>query len=79
MANKCNARNDYFNIRAGRPPVTLWLAQRIESGVFKEMADLLPERLGDKEEEQALKTITQYPGMGSMFLHICSSSDKTAS
>jgi len=37
------------NIGAGRPPVPLRLAQRIESGVFIEMADLLPERLGDKE------------------------------
>jgi len=48
MASKHNARDDYVNIGAGRPPVSLRLAQRIESGVFIEMADLLPECLGDK-------------------------------
>ena len=49
MTSKCNTRNDYVNIGAGRPPVPMRLAQRIESRVFTEMADLLPEHLSDKE------------------------------
>jgi len=51
MASKRNARGDYVNIGAGRPPVPLRLAQRIKSGVFIEIADLLPERLGTKKED----------------------------
>ena len=34
------------SIGAGRPPVPAKLVQKIESGVFVEMAELLPERLG---------------------------------
>jgi len=50
MASKHNRRNGYVNIGAGRPPVQLQLAKKVESGVFIEMADLLPERLGDKQK-----------------------------
>ena len=45
--SKHNARNDYG---AGHPPVPLQLAKKIETEVFIEMVDLLPERLGDKEK-----------------------------
>ena len=34
------------SIGAGRPPVPMQLAKKIESGAFIEMSDLLPERMG---------------------------------
>ena len=43
--------SSYVNIGAGRPPVPLWLAKKIESGAFIEVADLLPERLGEKQKD----------------------------
>jgi len=50
MASKHNRRNGYVKIGAGRPPVPPQLAKKIESGVFIEMADLLPEYFGDKQK-----------------------------
>ena len=84
MSSKHYKRIDassYVNIGAGCPPVPLWLAKRIESGAFIEMADLLPERLGEKQrfpQEQVSKTITYHLGMASVFLYICIGSGKEA-
>ena len=84
MSSKHYKRIDassYVDIGAGRPPVPLWLAKRIESRAFIEMADLPPERLGEKQrcpQEQAPKTITYHPGMASVFLYICIGSGKEA-
>ena len=40
-----------FSIGAGRPPVPTKLVQKIESGAFVDMVELLPERLDTADSE----------------------------
>ena len=59
-----------FSIGAGRPPVPTKLIQKIESGAFVDMVELLPERLDTADSEDTRlkrkKKVALHIGMASV-------------